>query len=38
LKSVDLKTKRIDMALPQGLLEINAPLTPEEKKQQHEGS
>jgi 16S rRNA processing protein RimM len=38
LKGVDLKRKRIDMALPEGLLEINAPLTPEEKKQQHRGS
>ena len=37
LKGVDLKGKRIDMALPEGLLEINAPLTPEEKKQQHRG-
>jgi 16S rRNA processing protein RimM len=38
LKGVDLKHKRIDMALPEGLLEINAPLTPEEKQQQHKGS
>jgi 16S rRNA processing protein RimM len=35
LKSVDLKNKRIDMALPEGLLEVNAPLTPEEKAQQN---
>jgi 16S rRNA processing protein RimM len=38
LKGVDAKRKRIDMQLPEGLLEVNAPLTPEEKKQQHEGS
>jgi 16S rRNA processing protein RimM len=38
LKGVDLKSKRIEMALPEGLLEVNAPLTPEEKKQQHRGS
>jgi 16S rRNA processing protein RimM len=38
LKGVDLKSKRIDMMLPEGLLEINAPLTPEEKKHQHQGS
>jgi 16S rRNA processing protein RimM len=38
LKAVDLKSKRIDMVLPEGLLEINAPLSPEEKKQQHRGS
>jgi 16S rRNA processing protein RimM len=38
LKGVDLKNKRIDMELPEGLLEVNAPLTPEEKKQQHQGS
>jgi 16S rRNA processing protein RimM len=35
LKSVDLKDKRIDMLLPEGLLEVNAPLTPEEKAQQN---
>ncbi len=35
LKSVDLKGKRIDMLLPDGLLEVNGPLTPEEKAQQN---
>jgi 16S rRNA processing protein RimM len=38
IKGVDLERRRIDMALPEGLLEINTPLTPEEKKQQHRGS
>ncbi len=38
LKSVDLKRRRIDMVLPEGLLDVNAPLTAEEKKQQHRGS
>ena len=38
LVRVDVEHKRIDMALPEGLLEVNAPLTDEEKqeqKQQH---
>ena len=35
LKRVDLKGKRIDMLLPDGLLEVNGPLTPEEKAQQN---
>jgi 16S rRNA processing protein RimM len=35
LQAVDLKNKRIDMLLPDGLLEVNAPLTPEEKAQQN---
>ena len=35
LKGVDLKGRRIDMLLPEGLLEVNAPLTPEEKQQQN---
>lgn len=35
LKGVDLKDRRIDMLLPEGLLEVNAPLTPEEKQQQN---
>jgi 16S rRNA processing protein RimM len=34
LKSVDLAHKRIHMTLPEGLLELNAPLTEEEKRQQ----
>jgi 16S rRNA processing protein RimM len=35
LVQVDLERKRIEMNLPEGLLEVNAPLTDEEKKQQH---
>lgn len=34
LKSADLKHKKIYMALPEGMLELNAPLTAEEKEQQ----
>ena len=34
LQSVDLKQKQIHMQLPEGLLEVNAPLTEEEKQQQ----
>jgi 16S rRNA processing protein RimM len=34
LKSVDLEHKQIRMQLPEGMLELNAPLTPEEKQQQ----
>jgi 16S rRNA processing protein RimM len=34
LKSVDLEHKQIYMQLPEGMLELNAPLTAEEKKQQ----
>jgi 16S rRNA processing protein RimM len=34
LKQVDLEHRRIEMALPEGLLEMNAPLTDEEKQQQ----
>jgi 16S rRNA processing protein RimM len=34
LKSVDLDRKRIVMALPEGLLEVNAPLKKEEKNKQ----
>ena len=36
LKSVDLRQKQIRMSLPQGLLELNSPLTEEEKRQQQE--
>jgi len=35
LKSVDTAAKRIIMELPEGLLELDAPLTDEEKKRQH---
>ena len=34
LKSLDLERKQIRMQLPEGLLELDAPLTIEEKKQQ----
>jgi 16S rRNA processing protein RimM len=38
LKRLDLEQKRIEMNLPEGLLEVNAPLTAEEKKQQRASS
>ena len=38
LVRLDLETKRIEMNLPEGLLEVNAPLTEEEKKQQRTSS
>ena len=34
LQSVDLKNRRIQMLLPEGLLEVNSPLTAEEKREQ----
>jgi len=34
LKSVDLERKQIQMQLPEGMLDLNAPLTAEEKEQQ----
>jgi len=34
LKSVDFERKQIQMQLPEGMLELNAPLTAEEKQQQ----
>jgi len=34
LQSVDLERKEIQMLLPEGMLELNAPLTAEEKLQQ----
>jgi 16S rRNA processing protein RimM len=34
---VDLEHKRIEMNLPEGLLEVNAPLTDEEKREQSQG-
>ncbi len=36
LKDVDLEGKRIHMMLPEGILEVNDPMTSEEKAQQHE--
>ena len=38
LVRVDLEGKRIEMNLPEGLLEVNAPLTEEEKEQQRASS
>lgn len=38
LTSVDIEHKQIRMQLPEGMLDINAPLTPEEKKQQNPGT
>src|SRR6202521_5699367 len=37
LKSVDLEHKQIHMQLPEGMLDLNAPLTAEEKQQQGAG-
>jgi 16S rRNA processing protein RimM len=37
LVQTDLEHKRIFMKLPQGMLELNAPLTAEEKEQQRKG-
>ena len=34
LEAVDLKQKQVRMNLPEGMLEVNAPLTPEEKQMQ----
>jgi 16S rRNA processing protein RimM len=34
LKSADFEHKKIEMQLPEGMLELNAPLTAEEKQQQ----
>lgn len=38
LVRVDIEHKRIEMNLPEGLLEVNAPLSEEEKKQQRASS
>lgn len=38
LKDVDVARKRIYMQLPEGMLEINAPMTAEEKEQQKKSS
>jgi 16S rRNA processing protein RimM len=37
LRGVDLEQKRIEMLLPEGILEVNAPLTADEKRDQNEG-
>jgi len=38
LESVDVLRKQVRMKLPEGLLEVNAPLTDEEKRQQSQGA
>jgi 16S rRNA processing protein RimM len=38
LVQVDLGAKRIEMNLPEGLLDVNAPLTDEEKREQNRSS
>jgi 16S rRNA processing protein RimM len=38
LESVDVERKQIHMTLPAGLLEVNAPLTREEKMEQQKGN
>jgi 16S rRNA processing protein RimM len=37
LEAVDLKQKQVRMKLPEGILEVNAPMTTEERKQQRAG-
>jgi 16S rRNA processing protein RimM len=37
LDSVDLERRQVRMSLPEGLLEVNAPLTAEEKREQAQG-
>jgi 16S rRNA processing protein RimM len=37
LADVDLERRQIRMHLPEGMLEVNAPLTEEEKRQQRDG-
>jgi 16S rRNA processing protein RimM len=37
-KRVDISGKKIELQLPEGMLEVNAPMTAEEKKQQKESS
>jgi 16S rRNA processing protein RimM len=38
LDAVDVERKQVRMKLPEGLLEVNAPLTAEEKREQAEGA
>ena len=38
LVQIDTAARRIEMRLPEGLLDINAPLTDEEKREQHNRS
>ena len=35
LKSIDLEQKKITLDLPEGMLDVNAPLNEEERRQQH---
>jgi 16S rRNA processing protein RimM len=37
LEGVDVRQRQVRMNLPEGMLEINAPVTPEEKKEQQSG-
>jgi 16S rRNA processing protein RimM len=37
LDTVDVERKQVRMNLPEGLLEVNAPLTVEEKREQAQG-
>jgi len=38
LDGVNVRAKQVKMKLPEGLLEVNAPLTPEEKQEQSQGA
>jgi 16S rRNA processing protein RimM len=38
LDSVDVERKQVRMKLPEGLLDVNAPLTPEEKRELSQGA
>ncbi len=38
LDGVDVERKQVRMTLPEGLLDVNAPLTPEEKREQAQGA
>ena len=38
LDGVNIERKQVRMKLPEGLLEVNAPLTPEEKREQAQGA
>jgi 16S rRNA processing protein RimM len=38
LDSVDVQSKQVSMKLPEGLLEVNSPLTAEEKREQSPGA
>ncbi len=38
LRSLDVRARRIEMVLPEGMLELDAPLSEEEKRQQRNGN